>query len=132
VSAYILVIDDDSASRDLAAYLLRAAGYDVATAADGGEGIREALATPPAMVLCDLDLPVCDGFAVLRALRASPRLHGLPVVALTASSMTGDRESTLAAGFDGYLSKPVVPEQFAVQVGAFLAPSAPRSPPRQG
>ena len=122
MSARILVIDDDDASRELATYLLEDAGYAVAGAEDGAAGIARALRSVPGLVLCDLDMPVKNGFEVLDALRASVHLRHLPVIGATASSMTGDRESTLAAGFDGYLPKPVTPERFVEQVEAFLAP----------
>jgi two-component system cell cycle response regulator DivK len=120
--ARILIIEDDPASRELARYLLDTAGYVTLIATDGGTGARMAIEEQPDLVLCDLHLPVMDGPAAIAIVRADPRWNPVPVVALTASSMAGDREKTLAAGFDDYLSKPITPETFVKQIEAFLPP----------
>ena len=103
----ILVAEDDPASRELLLDILGAWGYDVVEACDGGEALRKIEETGPDLVLLDIQMPVLDGFAVLRQLRQDPRFAALPVVAVTAYAMRGDREKTLKAGFNAYLSKPV-------------------------
>lgn len=121
--ARILIIEDDPASRELARYLLDHAGYTTLTAADGAAGVELALSGHPDLVLCDLNLPMLTGYEVVqRLLDTSQNWRRVPIVALTASSMVGDREKTLQAGFDSYLSKPITPETFVQEVGAFLPP----------
>jgi CheY-like chemotaxis protein len=125
--ARILIVEDDAPSRELSRLLLASAGYPVIEAADGGAGLASTRSNRPDLVLCDLQMPVADGFTMLRMLRADPQLARTPVVALTAFNMPGDREAVLAAGFNGYLSKPIDPEDFALHVSAFL-PLALRAP----
>lgn len=116
----ILVIEDNAASRELACYLLQSAGLDAPEASDGESGLAMARELVPDLVICDLQLPGMDGFAVLQALRSDPATAGIPVVAVTAFSMVGDRDRVLAAGFNGYLAKPVDPRKFTAQITAFL------------
>jgi two-component system cell cycle response regulator DivK len=118
--AKILIIEDDLASRELANYLLTAAGYITLTASDGGTGARLAVSEGPDLILCDLHLPVMDGYEVVAYLKEHAAWRRVPLIALTASSMVGDREKTLAAGFNDYLSKPITPETFIDEVSAFL------------
>ncbi|MEO8751225.1 MAG: response regulator [Casimicrobiaceae bacterium] len=120
--ARILIVEDDAASRELLRYLLFTAGYDALVAADGGIGARMAIEANPDLVLCDLQMPLMDGYAVLKHLRASPQWRKVPVIAVTAFSMPGDRETALAVGFDGYFAKPITPETFVRDVESFLAP----------
>lgn len=118
--ARILVIEDNTVNLALVDYLLRHAGHQVVSAATGEAGLTLALADPPALVLCDLQLPGLDGYGVLAALRAAVATAAVPVVALTAFSMSDDRERVRTAGFDGYLTKPIEPESFIGQVAVFL------------
>jgi len=118
--ARILVIEDNAVNLALVEYLLRHAGHQVVAAVTGEAGLALAVAEPPALVLCDLQLPGLDGYGVLAALRAQAVTAAVPVVALTAFSMPDDRERVRTAGFDGYLTKPIEPEQFIGQVAAFL------------
>jgi len=132
MTARILIIEDDVASRELFAYLLETAGYAVRCAANGAQGLAAAQALAaseqtPDLIVCDLQMPVLDGFAFLARMRAEPRLRAIPVVAVTAFSMPGDREKVIHAGFDGYLTKPVDPLTFVESIEAFL-PAAARSP----
>jgi two-component system cell cycle response regulator len=131
--ARVLVIEDNSANLELMVYLLRAFGHVPIAARDGQAGLEAAQIDRPDLILCDLQMPVMDGFAVARALKRDPALRPLPLVAVTAFAMVGDREKVLAAGFDGYIPKPIVPELFVQQAEAFLA-AAPRSsgPPAPG
>ncbi|HSV45174.1 MAG TPA: response regulator [Ramlibacter sp.] len=116
----VLLIEDNPASMELGRYLLEAHGFECIAAFDGLTGLRQAAASRPDLVLCDLQLPDVDGFEVLRRLRGDATLAAVPVVAITAFAMVGDRDRVLAAGFDGYLAKPVDPQRFAAQVRGFL------------
>ncbi len=126
--ARILVIEDDEASRALLVYLLQVGGYEVHSASDGGSGARMALEHGPDLVLSDLQMPVMNGYEVARHLHAHPGWRRVPLIAITAFSMPGDREKALAAGFQDHISKPIDPEQFVRQVGAYLAPALRASP----
>jgi two-component system cell cycle response regulator DivK len=121
LSARILIIEDDGPSSVLVQYLLHCAGHRTISAADGREGVRLALQEGPDLVICDLQLPLLTGFEVVERLRAAPQWRCVPVIAVTASSMLGDRERVMRAGFDGYISKPIVPETFVADVEAFVA-----------
>ncbi|MES2634620.1 MAG: response regulator [Pseudomonadota bacterium] len=118
---HILIIEDNSANLELAQYLLETHGFTCESAMDGASALRCASARVPDLVLCDLQLPDIDGFEVLRSLRAMPSMQDVPVVAVTAYAMVGDRERVLGAGFDGYIAKPLDPTKFVGQVTAFLA-----------
>jgi len=103
----ILVAEDRDASRELLSVVLTAAGYHVILAADGEEALTRAAETPADLVILDIHMPRLDGFGVIRRLREDPVYRTVPVIALTASAMAGDRDSVLAAGFSEYISKPV-------------------------
>lgn len=120
MAARILIIEDNPANLELMTYLLRAYKYQVLSAADGEAGLAAAQQQLPDVVVCDLQLPKLDGFEVLKRLKAEPRTTAIPVVAVTAYAMVGDRERVLAAGFDGYLAKPIEPETFVSQIERFL------------
>ena len=120
--ATVLVIEDDDASRQLVTYLLEAAGHRVLAAENGAVGVRIALAESPDIILCDLQMPVMNGYEVARSLRTSMIWRVVPLVAVTAFSMPGDREKALDVGFNEHLSKPITPETVVQQVEAFLGP----------
>src|SRR5215471_5263938 len=82
-------------------------GYEVVTAVDGAEGIAKAISERPDVILMDLDLPVVDGWEATRRLKADPATHDIPIIALTAHAMVGDREKALATGCDDFETKPV-------------------------
>lgn len=117
----VLVIEDDLASRELAVYLLQAAGMRVVAAANGTRGLAMGLAEDPDIVLCDMRMPGLSGCEVVQGLRASAGWRRVPVVAVTANSMTSDRQKAIDDGFDDHLPKPIDPERFAAQVQAYLA-----------
>ena len=122
----ILIVEDDLATRELMASLLREAGHAVSSADDGAAGLRLALDISPDLVLCDLRLPSMDGHAVARALRAERACGHIPLLAVSALEQAGDRERVLAAGFDGYVCKPIEAASFVAEVEAFLpAPALP-------
>jgi len=122
MAARVLIIEDNEANLELAEYLLKASGYATLTARDGEEGIRGARKEHPDLIICDLQMPIMDGYGVVRELKKDPLLRPIPVIAVTALSMPGDRNNVLAAGFDGYLSKPIEPETFVRTVEGFLLP----------
>ncbi len=117
----ILVVEDNERNLKLLRDVLEYAGYDVRVARTGEEGVTLALKEPPDLVLMDLQLPGIDGTEVLRQLRASPRTAGIPVVAVTAQAMREDRERALAAGFNGYVEKPISVRNFPDQIRGFLS-----------
>ncbi len=103
----ILVVDDSASSRELLLQVLKGTCETVLEAADGWEALEKIAATPPDLVLLDLEMPRMDGYEVLRQVRRDPRFSATHVVAVTARAMQCDRDQALAAGFDGYISKPV-------------------------
>jgi two-component system cell cycle response regulator len=117
---HILVIEDNTANLDLMKYLLEAFGYLVRTAQDGAEGLEAIRAHSPDLVVCDVHLPNINGYEVARSMKHDAAMKDVPLVAVTALAMLGDREKVLAAGFDGYITKPVTPELFVGQVEKFL------------
>ncbi|OYX74675.1 MAG: two-component system response regulator [Rhizobiales bacterium 32-66-11] len=123
----ILVIEDHPTSRELMTYILRCTGYEVIETGDGRTGLELARTQRPDLVISDVQLPGMNGFEIVAAIKRDPALSAIPVVAVTASAMSGDRENIIAAGFDDYLSKPIDPEIFAHQIARHLAP--PRSGP---
>lgn len=105
--AKILLVEDTPANRALATKLLRGAGHEVLEATDAAAGLVLAASAQPDLVLLDLGLPDMDGWTALRRLREDAATRDLRVIAFTAHAMVGDRERALAAGFDGYMSKPI-------------------------
>jgi two-component system cell cycle response regulator len=118
--ARILLIEDNPANLDLMTYLLKAFGYDAVTATDGAEGLAAARRATPDLIICDVQMPVMDGLEVARHVKSDPVLRAIPLVAVTALAMVGDRDRVLAGGFDGYIAKPINPETFVRQMEAFL------------
>jgi two-component system, cell cycle response regulator DivK len=115
-SAQILVVEDNDRNMKLFSELLRASGYRTLEATTGERAVELALEHQPDLVLMDIQLPDIDGIEALGRLRADERFVSAPVLALTAQAMEGDRERFLAAGFDGYLSKPVDIAEFVSTV----------------
>jgi CheY-like chemotaxis protein len=119
VSAVILVVDDNPANLKLACDLLECEGHEVLRA-DGAERALEILERRrPDLILMDLSMPGMDGLTLTRRLKADPRTRDLVVVALTASAMSGDEDRVMAAGCDGYISKPIDTRVFPEQVAGF-------------
>ena len=121
--ARILIIEDDRDSRELLRYLFEACGHAVLEAVEGGAGVRAALEENPDLVVCDLQMPVLNGYEVVQLLLKNPLWRQVPLIAVTAFSMPGDREKALDAGFNGYITKPIDPETFVGQIEAFLPPA---------
>jgi two-component system cell cycle response regulator len=118
--ARILIIEDNPTNLDLMVYLLNAFGYVALTAIDGECGVAAARSERPELVVCDVQLPKLDGYGVVAQLRDDPALQRLPIIAVTALAMVGDRSRILSAGFDGYISKPITPETFVHDIEKFL------------
>jgi two-component system cell cycle response regulator DivK len=118
--ATVLYIEDDRPSRVLVRRVLEAEGFRVLEAIDGPEGLDVAQTERPELILVDINMPEMDGFEVTARLRALPELGTVPIIALTANVMKGDRERTLAAGCSGYIQKPIDVDLLPVQLAAFL------------
>lgn len=116
----ILIADDRPSSRELLRVILERAGYDIIEAQDGEAALAEIRSRQPDLVLLDLQMPKLDGYGVLQAVRQDASLAQLPVVALTASAMRGDRERILEAGFTDYLAKPAGPDLLRDTVARLL------------
>jgi two-component system cell cycle response regulator DivK len=125
----ILIIEDNEKNRKLERDILQFHGYRTMEADTAEEGIGLAQATPPALILMDIQLPGMNGIAALHHLRADPRTRGIPVIAVTASAMTHDRQQIMAAGFDGYQAKPIDVTQFVAAVRQAVARPAPGETP---
>jgi two-component system cell cycle response regulator DivK len=117
----VLIVDDNERNLRLARDVLRFAGFRTIEAATGGEGISLALDHLPDVILMDIRLPDVDGAEAARRLKNDPRTARIPVVALTSLAMKGDRDSLLAAGFDGYLEKPISVSEFPEQVRRYCS-----------
>ena len=119
--AKILLVEDNDMNRDMLSRRLQRKGYEVLMAADGMQAILMAESETPDIILLDMSLPVIDGWEAARRLKASPTTARVPIVALTAHAMSGDREKALAAGCDEYDTKPVDFPQFVAKIEALLA-----------
>jgi two-component system, cell cycle response regulator DivK len=115
----ILIVEDVEFNRDLIVQLLEDT-YDVLTAADGAEGLQLAARERPDLILMDLSLPVIDGWEATRRLKANAVLHDIPIIALSAHAMMGDREKALQSGCDEYLSKPLDEDLLFAKLARFL------------
>lgn len=127
--AKILIIEDNAGSMELMNYLLRNGGHETIAARNGADGIARALAERPQLIVCDIHMPVMDGYEVARRLKADPATRDIPLVAVTALAMMGDRERVLAAGFDDYVTKPIEPEVIAAQLARKLGGGPPAPDP---
>jgi CheY-like chemotaxis protein len=116
----ILVVDDHLANLKLACDVLEWSGYRVSKAADAEEALREVEQSPPDLILMDIGLPGTDGLSLTQRLKSGEATRHIPIVALTASAMKGDDQRMLAAGCDGYISKPIDTRVFASQVAQYL------------
>lgn len=117
----ILYIEDDPANRLLVRRILEAEGYQVLEAESGAYGLQMARLAQPNLILVDINMPDMDGYEVAVRLRAMPEVHNVPIVALTANVMKGDRERSLEAGCSGYIQKPLDVDLLPVQIASFLA-----------
>ena len=116
----ILYIEDNLDNRILVRRVLQVEGYQVLEAEDGPGGIELALEESPDLILVDINMPNMDGYEVTRRLRALDQFRSVPIIALTAKVMKGDREKTLESGCSGYIEKPIDVDRFPTQVSVFL------------
>jgi CheY-like chemotaxis protein len=117
----ILLVEDNEMNRDMLSRRLQKRGYEVVIAEDGEQGVRLAQFETPALVLMDMSLPVLDGWEATRQLKADPVTRSIPVIALTAHAMAGDRERALEAGADDFDTKPVELTRLLEKIEALLA-----------
>lgn len=117
----ILVIEDNQDNMTLISDILVSLKYTVLQAADGEQGIAMASAEQPDLILMDLSLPRVDGWTATRRIKADPELQHIPIIALTAHAMIGDRERALAAGCDDYVSKPINLRELASKLARYLS-----------
>lgn len=116
----ILLVEDNELNRDMLSRRLARRGYEVVMAVDGLQALDMAASTGPALVLMDMSLPLMDGWETTRRLKADPALRAIPVIALTAHAMEGDRERALAAGCDDFDTKPIEFERLLGKIEGLL------------
>lgn len=122
--AKILLVEDNEMNRDMLSRRLARRGYDVVVAVDGVQGIQVAKTEMPDLILMDMSLPVLDGWEATRQLKAAPETHAIPIIALTAHAMSGDRERAIAAGCNDYDTKPIEFPRLLGKIQAFVAEEA--------
>jgi len=121
--AKILLVEDNEMNRDMLSRRLQRKGYEVVIAVDGAEGVSLTSSENPDLVLMDMSLPVMDGWEATRQLKANPQTQAIPVIALTAHAMSGDREKALNAGCDDYDTKPIELPRLLSKIETFLGRS---------
>jgi len=122
----ILLVEDNEMNRDMLSRRLTRRGYEVVMAVDGERGVAMATSESPALILMDMSLPGLDGWEATRQIKAAPATGAIPVIALTAHAMEGDREKALAAGVDDFDTKPVELERLLGKIEALLGRNAAR------
>jgi two-component system, cell cycle response regulator DivK len=118
----ILLVEDNDMNRDMLSRRLVRNGYEVLLAMDGQQGIDMALSERPDLILMDMSLPVIDGWEATRRIKSNDATRQIPVIALTAHAMAGDREKTMEAGCDDYDTKPVEISRLVRKIAALLKP----------
>lgn len=116
----ILVVDDNVMNLQLACITLELAGHETMRAANGREAVQNAQSAQPDLILMDLRMPVMDGKQAMKLIKAQAHTRLIPIIALTASAMKGEREQLLMEGFDGYIDKPIDVGSFAATIQKFL------------
>jgi two-component system cell cycle response regulator DivK len=116
----ILYIEDNPGNRMLVRRILLVEDFVVIEAEDGRTGIEAALRENPELILMDMNLPEVDGYELTKQMRAIPELKGIPIIAMTANVMLGDKEKTIEAGCDGYIPKPIDVDELPRQIRRFL------------
>ena len=123
--AKILLVEDNEMNRDMLSRRLQRRGHEVLTAVDGESGLAMTRSEAPALVLMDMSLPGIDGWEATRRLKSDPATQAIPIIALTAHAMAGDREKSLAAGCDDFDTKPIDLERLLGKIQALLGGKAP-------
>ena len=121
MSKRILVVEDQEDNRQILRDLLGNAGYELIEAEDGEEAIAAVAKRRPDLILMDIQLPVMDGYDATRRIRTNPDLKSVPIIAVTSYALTGDEDKALAAGCNGYVSKPYSPRDLLAKVRSYLA-----------
>jgi two-component system, cell cycle response regulator DivK len=116
----ILLVEDNEMNRDMLGRRLERRGYKVLIAVDGAEGVAKAQADAPDLILMDMSLPVMDGWEATRLLKEAPGTQPIPIIALTAHAMSGDREKVMEAGADDYDTKPIEIDRLLGKIQALL------------
>lgn len=116
----ILVVEDNQDSRELVVKILKNKGYQLLEAVDGEEAIEKASSEKPHLILMDISIPKLNGFEVTKRLKEEEDLKNIPIVALTAHAMKGDREKFISIGFEGYIAKPINIHELPEQVRSYL------------
>ncbi|MCC6549080.1 MAG: response regulator [Ignavibacteriaceae bacterium] len=121
MSKQILIIEDNEQNMYMLTYLLECSGYEVLQSYSGEDGITSAAKTTPYAVLLDIQLPEMDGYTVAVKLRENKKLSAVPIIAVTSFAMMGDKERVLASGADGYIEKPIDPDNFIAEMEAVIS-----------
>ncbi len=119
----ILLVEDNEMNRDMLSRRLKRRGYEIVIAIDGAVGVAMVDSEQPDLILMDMSLPVMDGWEASRKLKANPHTRSIPIIALTAHAMSGDREKALAAGCDDYDTKPIELSRLLEKIRACLPQS---------
>lgn len=118
--ACVLIIEDNPDNLELMSYLLEHFGHSTVSAPNAARGIAAAIRERPDLIICDIHLPDADGYSVARALKSDPSVAQIPLVAVTALAMVGDRDRVMSGGFDSYISKPIDPQRFVADLESLL------------
>ena len=118
--AKILLVEDNEMNRDMLSRRLKRRGYEVSIAVDGAEGLKKTSSELPDLILMDMSLPVMDGWEATKSIKANPATQSIPVIALTAHAMSGDRQKALDAGCDDYDTKPIELSRLLSKIKTFL------------
>ena len=118
--AKILLVEDNEMNRDMLSRRLKRRGYEVIMALDGSQGVSMTISERPDLVLMDMSLPIMDGWEATKTLKANPDTQSIPIIALTAHAMAGDREKALEAGCDDYDTKPIELKRLIAKILHFL------------
>ena len=116
----VLLVEDNEMNRDMLSRRLKRKGFEVILAEDGEQGIAMTIAENPELVLMDMSLPVIDGWDATKQIKANPQTKNIPIIALTAHAMSGDREKAIAAGCDDYDTKPIELERLLAKIETLL------------
>ncbi len=122
--AKILLVEDNEMNRDMLSRRLERRGYSVIIAVDGAEGIEKTRSAAPHLILMDMSLPVLDGWEATRQLKTAPETQSIPIIALTAHAMSGDREKAIEAGCDDYDTKPIDLNRLLAKIETLLHKSS--------
>jgi len=122
--ARLLLVEDNEMNRDMLSRRLQRKGYEILIAVDGQEGVDKARGDKPDLILLDMSLPVMDGWEAARLLKGEDGTKAIPIIALTAHAMSGDREKAIEAGCDEYDTKPVELPRLLEKIQTLLAKSA--------